>query len=212
MNIPKNKFLKLVNYFRHPQLSRLFLSFMHNGYLLQIGWIESWRRNECLDENGEPIPWAPYPFINFMKEYLNHKMTVFEYGSGYSTLFFAKRVHHVYSVEHNSYWIEKINSYPEENITLYEKELNEDYEKSIHNTKINFDVIFIDGRRRINCVREALKRISDDGMIIFDDSDRDKYKEGINLLLNQDYKKIDFWGITPLAFINRKTTIFFKNL
>jgi len=212
MKVPKNKFLKVTNYMLNLRLSRLLLSFMHNGYLLEIGWFDSWKQNKCIDEDGHPIPWSPYPFINFMKDYLKKKMIVFEYGSGYSTLFFSRYVKHVYSVEHDLRWISKIESHNLLNITIIQSELTEMYENTIHGIQNKFDIIFIDGRRRIKCIRESIDKIKSDGIIILDDSDRDEYREGIELLNQQGFRSINFYGISPLAFINRKTTIFFQKL
>src|SRR4051812_14883663 len=47
------------------------------------------------------IPWFSYAAIDFLDAALRTNMTVFEYGSGGSTLFFAKRAKSVFTVEDN---------------------------------------------------------------------------------------------------------------
>ncbi|MFO7657509.1 MAG: hypothetical protein R6W78_10610 [Bacteroidales bacterium] len=207
---PKTDIGKIINYIRNISLSRLLLSFMHNGYLLEIGWFESLKRKECIDENGEPIPWAPYPYINFLKDYLNEKMTVFEFGSGYSTLFFSNRVKKVFCVEHDLDWVTKLKLDKKDNIIVFNKKLDIEYEETLLTIDEKLDLIVIDGRRRVNCIKIAANKIQGDGLIVLDDSDRIEYQDGINHLINLGFKKINFTGISPLAFINRKTTIFFK--
>jgi hypothetical protein len=185
---------------------------MHNGYLLEIGWFESWREKKNIDEKGLPIPWAPYPFIHFMKDYLKKDMIVFEFGSGSSTHFFSNYCSHVYSVEHNKSWSEDIKSRKPDNVTIIDSELNDSYEKSIHSIDRHFDIIYVDGRRRVNCIRESAGKIEDNGIIVLDDSDREEYREAFDLLEEKMFRHVTFQGIKPLGFIKSTTTIFFKDL
>ena len=54
------------------------------------------------------LPWFSYAAIDFLKEFLKPEMTVCEYGSGGSTLFFARRVKSVFSIEDNREWFERV--------------------------------------------------------------------------------------------------------
>ena len=45
------------------------------------------------------LPWFLYGAIDFLQEFLQREMEVFEFGSGGSTLFFARRCARVESVE-----------------------------------------------------------------------------------------------------------------
>lgn len=60
-------------------------------------------------EKIEHLPWITFGAIDFLKSNLSDKMTVFEWGSGDSTLFFAKRVKQVISIEHGPYWYKKLS-------------------------------------------------------------------------------------------------------
>src|SRR5580765_3940650 len=55
------------------------------------------------------IPWFSYAAIDFLEEFLRPHMTVCEYGSGGSTLFFASRTKSVWSIEDNSKWFESVS-------------------------------------------------------------------------------------------------------
>src|SRR5438874_12120928 len=55
------------------------------------------------------IPWFSYAAIDFLDGFVEPHMTIFEYGSGGSTLFFAQRARSVYSVEDNSKWFELVS-------------------------------------------------------------------------------------------------------
>lgn len=49
-------------------------------------------------------PWITFSAFNFLEKVLTSDMSVYEYGMGGSTLFFAKRVREIVSVEHDKQW------------------------------------------------------------------------------------------------------------
>jgi hypothetical protein len=53
-------------------------------------------------------PWTTPASIKFFKKCLNQEMVGLEYGSGSSTIFFARRLKHLVSVEHNRSWFKYI--------------------------------------------------------------------------------------------------------
>jgi len=67
-------------------------------------------RNSLVDAS----PWISFTVIKFLDEHLKPEMKVFEYGSGGSTLFFAKRAEKIVSIEHHKLWFEKVNLYLQE--------------------------------------------------------------------------------------------------
>src|SRR5215469_11650561 len=56
------------------------------------------------------LPWFSYAAIDFLAHYLQPGMEVCEYGSGGSTIFFARRVKSVFSIEDNSQWFELVSN------------------------------------------------------------------------------------------------------
>jgi len=73
-------------------------------YLGPLGWLEK----EPKKEDGTPLPWFTYPAISFLEDIITPEMKVFEYGAGYSTLYFNATVTECNSVEHDKKWIEKL--------------------------------------------------------------------------------------------------------
>src|SRR4051812_42929407 len=55
------------------------------------------------------LPWFSYAAIDFLQGYLKPCMNVCEYGSGGSTLFFARRTESVFSIEDNPRWFELVS-------------------------------------------------------------------------------------------------------
>jgi len=207
------KIKKVINVISQPKLFKQLLSMGTSGYLYEIGWIDSFNQQSPIDKKEKPLPWVTYSFIDFIEDRLNNTMNVFEYGSGNSTLWYAKKVNSVISVEHDNQWFEKIKNSMEANVSIYYEELiyGGEYSKFIKRLKNEFDIIIVDGRDRVNCLKNSISAINHNGVIILDDSERDAYKEGVNFLLENNYKKIDFWGISPGLFYKKCTTIFYKD-
>ncbi len=206
------KIIKLIKVISNLRLLKMLLSMGVSGYLKETGWIESFIHGMPVDKYLNPLPWVTYPYIDFISDRLNPDMEVFEFGSGNSTIWYANRVKSVISVEHDKSWYEYMLLRIPKNVTLIFMELDYGgkYSKCIHNFEQNFDIIIIDGRDRVNCIKNSILKLKDRGVIILDDSERIEYNEGIKDLLNKGFKRIDFWGISPGLFYKKCTTIFYK--
>lgn len=58
----------------------------------------------------DATPWMTFSAIDFLDGVLNKNMRVFEYGSGGSTIFFARRCGEVHSVEHDRDWFNSVQA------------------------------------------------------------------------------------------------------
>ncbi len=194
-----------------PKL-RMVLSFSEKGYLHEIGWFNAFDSKSPVDQDNNPIPWVTYSFIDFIKEKLNRKLTVFEFGSGNSTYFYAKYAALVVSVEHDKEWYDKILNTKPENAEMIYCELvrDGDYCRVPLKLEEKFDVIIVDGRDRVNCCKQAVRALSGKGVIVLDDSEREFYTEGVNFLLNIGFKHLSFSGISPGLFYRKSTSVFYK--
>lgn len=63
-----------------------------------------------VDSVANAIPWMNYNAIEFLDERLNKNLTLFEFGSGYSTYFYASRVKAVVSVEYDDRWYQLVSA------------------------------------------------------------------------------------------------------
>ncbi len=188
--------------------------FLSKKYLKPKGWVLSRYLYEPVDLDGQPIPWMTYASLHFISQKLeNTSFNLFEYGSGNSTLWFSKRVKHIISVEHDTtyYEIVKKKILSLTNITYILSDLNDDYSKKILDYKDEFHIIIIDGRDRITCTKNSLNALREDGIIIWDNSDREKYQEAYDFLASVGFKKIDFKGLGPIGHIEWQTSIFYKS-
>ena len=95
-------------------------------YLEDKGWVRSRRERLPVDRDGDCLPWYSYSMIAFLSDKVRPDMRVFEYGSGYSTLWWARRVAHVTSCEHDQYWYDTLNAKVPSNVDLRYCELDTD--------------------------------------------------------------------------------------
>src|SRR3972149_1789397 len=175
MAIPiKTRILTILKLLAEPKILKFLLSQRHSGYLFEQGWFNSFKTNSPVDKNNRPVPWMTYSFIDFIKNRLNKSLKIFEFGSGNSTLFFADKVNSIVAVEHNKEWFDLIKSKMPKNVSILLKVLTEEYENSL-NGRDQFDIIIIDGERRLECIRNSVNWLSSSGVIILDDSERSEY-------------------------------------
>ncbi len=190
------------------------IQLMLTGGLLDDGWFNSFNSKQSIDKNGDPIPWCTYPFIKFIGSRLKKDFLVFEFGSGNSTLWYSDRVKNIIAVENDKEWFDIISSKLPKNAQINFKKLDYDgeYCRSALNSNFKFNIIIIDGRDRGNCIKNSINSLTENGVIIFDNSDLPQYQEGVSFLIGQGYKKIDFIGLSPVTPHNNCTSVFYKQL
>lgn len=54
------------------------------------------------------LPWLTKSAVQFLDNFVQEEMKVFEFGSGASTVYFSKKGVDLYSVEHDSKWFENV--------------------------------------------------------------------------------------------------------
>lgn len=184
-----------------------------SSYLNTVGWFESFRRSLPLDKKGNAIPWYTYAAIHFLENRLKEEMTVFEFGSGNSTIWWATRVGRVVSCEHDQQWFLKMRSTIPDNVELMHIRLRPsgEYSRAILKYENEFDVIVIDGRDRVNCAKNSLNALKDAGVIIWDDSDRERYRDGYEFLLENGFGRLDFHGFGPVHASSSCTSVFYRD-
>lgn len=178
--------------------------------LEDYGWSRSIRENKCVDKDGNPIPWFSYPAIDFLCQLDYSDKDVFEYGSGFSTLYWGARAKSVHSVESDLKWIEKIQPQIPGNCKLIPTSLDiEEYSGKISSFQ-QFDIIVVDGyiNTRVACSVKSLQHLKPGGIIILDNSDRCLNSAAV--LRNAGLIQSDFTGFAPLSAHAQTTSVFFS--
>lgn len=181
-----------------------------NHLLKDYGWEKSISTDRCIDKNGNPLPWFSYPAIDFLSQLDYSDKEVFEYGCGFSTLYWGSRAKNVYSVENDLKWIEKIQNEIPANCKLIPTTLDvEEYSGKISSFQ-QFDVIVIDGyiKTRVACCEKSISHLKPGGIIILDNSDRCLISAAT--LRNAGLIQSDFTGFAPLSAHAQTTSVFFS--
>ncbi|MFN3536467.1 MAG: hypothetical protein ACK4Y4_03375, partial [Brevundimonas sp.] len=181
-------------------------------YLASTGWISSVKLRRPVDAKKNPLPWYTYPSIYFLDTQDLSKLKVFEYGSGSSTLWWSERALSVTAVEHHQGWYDEISlRIPKSTKYIFqEMEYGGDYGRMAEMQNTKFDIIVIDGRDRVNCAKSSLNALSDNGIIVWDNAERERYSDGYNLLLAEGFKRLDFYGHGPINTNSWLTSIFYR--
>ncbi|SFR47630.1 Predicted O-methyltransferase YrrM [Yoonia tamlensis] len=175
------------------------------------------------------VPWWTYRAIDKVDQFLASRpnASVFEFGSGASTIWLARRAGIVHSTEHDKGWYDlmqsRIATYP--NIRLdcvqpdpslsenplyhsqkesYAGQSFESYVHAISRTGQTYDLIVIDGRARPACLQVAQSCLAQGGMIVFDNTKRARYDQAIR---NSGLVAEHFGGMTPSLPYPDKTTL-----
>jgi len=187
------------------------LSLKHSGYLVDVGWFNAFKNKSSVGKNNEPIPWVTYSFIDFILPRLNKNLELFEFGSGNSTLFYARYVKSILTVEHNKNWYNKIKMSLPENAGIIFKNVDEkQYEESVLLSDKFYDIIIIDAEKRVECLKQSISRLKEAGVVVLDDSDREEYADAYSIMKEKGFKHLDFWGISPGYFNRKATSVFYR--
>jgi hypothetical protein len=121
-----------------------------------------------VDKAGNPIPWYTYPATEYLSHLDFSVFSVFEYGSGNSTLWWAERAKSIVSVEDDKHWFQKIRGLASDNIEYL---LETEKERYVHSSCSDTDIFIIDGKYRRECAEYIVGYTNGGVMIILDNSD-----------------------------------------
>lgn len=193
---------------------KTLLDFQRSGYFIETGWFQSLNNKKPVDGKGHEVPWFTYPSVAFLDKRLTKGLRIFEYGSGASSVYFQKKGAVLYSVEYDAAWFEKLKQsiYEPSKIysVSYSKESPDAYVNAIDIPGASFDIVVVDGRARVKCCRKAVASLSAGGVLILDDSERERYSECFSIMQEKDFRYIEFWGISAGDYNLKCTTIFYR--
>lgn len=197
----------------HNMIRGVMLLVMPNSYLRTTGYLRSILTGWPCRVDGSPLPWMNFPVITFFDQRLNSRIRLFEYGSGYSSLYYAAKVEQVVSVEHHTGWYYTMLKKVPPNLSLRYVPLqyDGDYCRAIVDENALFDVVIVDGRDRVRCLEHAATRLSDKGVIVLDDSQRPQYARAFEIMLGLGFRSLDFEGLKPCGYQMERSTIFYRD-
>lgn len=119
-----------------------------------------WRYEDT--ETGLVMPWYTLPTLQWLKKQETRKWKVFEYGCGYSTIWWRVNSEQLYSIDSDPVWAYAMGAefLPDENA----------YVSAIHSVWANrfFDCVIVDGLHRERCALTGYQLVAENGFMIID--------------------------------------------
>jgi len=179
----------------------------------------------------EGIPWVTYDALRRLESMVTPTMRVAEFGAGGSTVFFAKRVAQVVSVEHDASWQQLVQqelagsvnveyvlaepelrvpgdapdslsrNYPDHHFATYAHSIDRFGDAS-------FDIVLVDGRARVASAQHSYAKIKPGGCLVLDNSERPDYAQIFTDLAALGWDRKNYFGIGPYEDHLWQTTVF----
>ena len=187
---------------------------LRTGYLSEVGWFRSVHEQAIVDADGQPLPWLVYPMIRLLRDRcVDEDLSVFEYGAGSSTVWWAARAARVVAVEHHAEWYAQVHDRVPDHVRLIYAPLDDTdtYETSISRAGGPFDLVVIDGRRRSECSRHVRAELSERGVVVWDNSDRPRYAAAISEFEGLGFRRLDLEGMAPRDNIAAMTSVLYRS-
>jgi hypothetical protein len=170
------------------------------------GFVESTNASEPKDADGNWIPLFTYPCVEYLQQFDLRQKTVFEWGSGASTLFWMRRAKSVVSIENNRNWHDAMSGMKNEKVRLILDE-SDRFPFRIREEPEKFDLIVIDSYGyRYDCAVEAIEKLAPGGMVILDNADWHPASAG--LLKKSGLIQVDFSGFKVTECHTSTTSVF----
>jgi hypothetical protein len=172
----------------------------YRGDLIAFGeWprvpLQVWRG---LRDRLSPEPWIAPPAMRWLRRRLDSSWEALELGAGNSTVWLARRVATLISVESDANWAQRVRSeveaagvqgwrlerVPIEGMPAFVSTLPDE----------SLDVVLVDhtdvpGAGRADSVEAAREKVRPGGMLVLDDSDRERYRPVDGLLAGWELKR-----------------------
>jgi hypothetical protein len=182
------------------------------------------------------LPWWTYEAVDLVDDFLDRRggtARVFEFGSGASTVWLARRAGRVDAVEHHPQWAERVRHLLSEakgvtaEVTVHVPPVPRSEHPSLPSASPSatgldfsryvavldevgdppFDLVLIDGRAREESLRRALGRVREDGLVLLDDAQRERYRPALRSAEAMGWEVTVTRGRTPCQPLPRETAL-----
>lgn len=181
------------------------------------------------------LPWWTYQSIDVVDGFLRGHdggARVFEYGSGASTLWLARRCGSVDAVEHHAAWADRVRALvagtqglrctPTLHVPPVPASSDpvvpsgapsgqgldfDAYVRTIDEVDGEFDLVLVDGRARGAALLHALDRVRPDGLVLLDDAQRARYLPPVEEARRRGWHALRTRGATPCQPLPRETVL-----
>ena len=155
-------------------------------------FMERWETNHYLDQ---PVPWWTPGSIEELAAQQLRGMRALEWGAGASTLWLLRQGCQVTSIETDEGWADLVRRRGGAALDLrLAAHGSDDFLPEVR----GYGLAIIDSERRVDVSRHLLDG-KFDGLVVWDDSERARYREGILALGEKARRQLHFPGLQPRA-------------
>ena len=193
---------RVVRYFRATSAFRQNCRILRDQY----GQRKSLWHEQCLDAEGNYLPWFTYPAIEYLNQLDLSDFRVLEFGSGCSTLYWARRTKEVVSIEDSKSWYERMAPRLPDNVRYIHAPTHDDIVRAASEVEGPFDIIVNDGIYRYDVAVASRAKLAEGGLVILDNSDWCTRTSAY--YRDSDLIEVDMAGFTPLCGYTMTTSFF----
>lgn len=181
------------------------------------------------------LPWWTYQSVDVVDGFLTGlrgRARVFEFGSGASTVWLARRAGSVDSVEHVAEWAGRVEALldaspglrcrPRIHVPDVPTSASPrtpsgapsgqgldftGYVSVLAGSEGTFDLVLVDGRAREAALRAALRKVAPEGMVLLDDAQRPRYRAVVDEARRDGWSVRRTHGATPCQPFGRETVL-----
>jgi hypothetical protein len=176
----------------------------------EIARLPRWLPRRPLSAMVLRTPWWPYDAVTWVAGNLPPYARVFEYGGGGSTLWLQDRGATVTVAEHSAAWHQRLSEASLSGtkvilrateptgriVSAVEPGCFDGYVAAIDQEPADsLDLVIVDGRARVACVRRAMPKVKRGGLLLLDDTHRARYEPAIAILAG--WERHVFQGLKP---------------
>lgn len=132
------------------------------------------------DDTQLILPWYTLHCLHWLKKQHVYDWNVFEFGVGYSTIWWRSNAHGLTSIETNERWARAMGA-----IWIAEEEIHLNFIEKVNR---KYDCIIVDGMWREKCVEAAVPFLKKGGYLIIDNWESEDYDPKVNEELLKDWE------------------------
>ncbi|MBO0952316.1 hypothetical protein [Fibrella forsythiae] len=169
---------------------------------------------KALDKSGNALPWYTFPCIDILVRRDFRDKHILEFGGGQSSIWWGNHAADVVSFEGNKEWFDYIKKQMPANVELHYVHdqnaaicLKDVQSILVEKGRKTFDVIIIDGLWRYELIPLCVSLLSEDGVIICDNSEGYEFRQGFD---TSGMQRVDYYGYASGAIMRTCTSLFFR--
>jgi predicted O-methyltransferase YrrM len=150
----------------------------------------------------DQTPWLVPASIKHLERLIQPDWHGWEWGCGGSTVWFARHLQHLTSIEHDAEWVAQVRqrllTWQLTNVELRHIEKGTGYYEQYADSILpvpdgSLQLVSVDGRARPRCIQNAIGKLAPGGVLVVDNMERDYYQEETDQIPD-DWERFDYEG------------------